>query len=80
MGLQNTESYDEAIKIVREHPWEQFKYDQPDGMEDIKNPKLRHKKKLNRFIKRIKTDSLRNDEDFPRNQTEFTVNPAKQIA
>lgn len=67
MGLQDT-NYEEAVKIVREHPWEQFKYGQPEGMEDLKNPKLRHKKKLNRFIKRIKTDLLRDDDHQQPNQ------------
>lgn len=54
---------DEAAQIVREHPWEQFRYNQPEGMEALKNPKLRHQKKLTRHIQRIKLDKLQDDED-----------------
>lgn len=64
MGLNNT-AVDEAVRIVRQHPWEQFTYDQPNGMEALKNPKLRHQKKLTRHIQRIKLDKLRGDEGQP---------------
>lgn len=60
MGLANAK-VDEAVELVRDHPWEQFRYDQPSGMEPLKNPKLRHQKKLTRHIQRIKIDRLRED-------------------
>lgn len=44
---------DEAVKIVREHPWEQFQYSQPAGMEPEKNEKQRHKKKKVRTLQYI---------------------------
>ncbi|KAG4067709.1 hypothetical protein HA402_005481 [Bradysia odoriphaga] len=44
---------DEAVKIVEEHPWEQFQSVQADGAEEVKHPKLRHKQKLSRHIKRL---------------------------
>lgn len=33
---------DDLKKIVREHPWEQFKENERDGAEVVKNSKLRH--------------------------------------
>lgn len=60
MGFQDLD-LTEAAKVVREHPWEQFRYGQPEGMEEMKNPNLRHKKKLSRHIKRITPGKLRDD-------------------
>lgn len=60
MGLSNIK-LDEAVEIVRDHPWEQFRNDQPVGMETLKNPKMRHQKKLTRHVQRIKVDKLRDD-------------------
>lgn len=60
MGFQDVD-LTEAVKVVREHPWEQFKYGQPEGMEELKNPKLRHRKKLSRHIKHIIPGKLRDD-------------------
>lgn len=44
---------EEAVKIVQDHPWEQFQSVQADGVEDVKHTKLRRKQKLSRDIKRL---------------------------
>lgn len=62
MGLHDL-TLKEQIAAVRDHPWEQFKYAQPEGVEELKNPKLRHKTKLRRHIQRIKPDRLAGDAD-----------------
>ncbi|XP_055628056.1 pentatricopeptide repeat-containing protein 1, mitochondrial [Toxorhynchites rutilus septentrionalis] len=49
---------DGAKKVVREHPWEQFKQPQMEGFEDVKNPKLRHKKKKEHSIRKINVEEL----------------------
>lgn len=49
---------DESIAVVREHPWEQFKYSSHTGLEPEKNEKLRHKKKKVRSIKRIDPEKM----------------------
>lgn len=61
MGLHDI-TLKEQIAAVREHPWEQFKYDQPEGREELKNPKLRHKTKLARHIQRIRPERMRDDD------------------
>lgn len=57
MGL-NTKKLDEALNIVKVHPWEQFQSVEATGMEDVKNPKLRHEKKLTRHISRMTPKKL----------------------
>lgn len=61
MGLHDL-TLKEQIATVREHPWEQFKYAQPDGVEEVKNPKQRHKGKLRRHVQRIRPDQMRDDD------------------
>lgn len=56
MGLDT--KLDDAVKIVEEHPWEQFQTAEATGMEDVKNPKLRREKKLSRHIKRLTPKKL----------------------
>ncbi|KAJ6641352.1 Pentatricopeptide repeat-containing protein 1, mitochondrial [Pseudolycoriella hygida] len=56
MGLNK--KFDEAVDIVREHPWEQFQSVEASGMEDVKNPKLRKEKKLKRHIRRLTSNKL----------------------
>lgn len=62
MGLKGL-SLDDAVGAVREHPWEQFKQTQADGYEATKNPKLRHEKKKQHSIRKIKVDELKDDDD-----------------
>jgi pentatricopeptide repeat domain-containing protein 1 len=57
MGLKDL-PVQEAVKKVREHPWEQFKQSQAVGFEAEKNQKLKHKKKMERYIRRIKVEQL----------------------
>uniref|UniRef100_A0A182WHN6 PROP1-like PPR domain-containing protein n=1 Tax=Anopheles minimus TaxID=112268 RepID=A0A182WHN6_9DIPT len=61
MGLQGL-ALDQALGIVRDHPWEQFKQPQPDGFEAVKNPKLRHKRKKQHSIRKVDVDAIA-DED-----------------
>lgn len=51
MGLDK--KWNDAVKTVEEHPWEQFQSVEAPGMEHVKNPKLRKEKKLRRHIKRL---------------------------
>ncbi|XP_052896229.1 pentatricopeptide repeat-containing protein 1, mitochondrial [Anopheles moucheti] len=62
MGLQGL-ALDQALGIVREHPWEQFKQPQPDGFEAVKNPKLRHKRKKQHSIRKVDVDAIADDDD-----------------
>uniref|UniRef100_A0A182MB69 PROP1-like PPR domain-containing protein n=1 Tax=Anopheles culicifacies TaxID=139723 RepID=A0A182MB69_9DIPT len=62
MGLQGL-ALDQALGIVREHPWEQFKQPQPDGFEAVKNPKLRHKRKKLHSIRKVDVDAIADDDD-----------------
>ncbi|XP_049298048.1 pentatricopeptide repeat-containing protein 1, mitochondrial [Anopheles funestus] len=62
MGLQGL-ALDQALGIVREHPWEQFKQPQPDGFEAVKNPKLRHKRKKHHSIRKVDVDAIGDDDD-----------------
>uniref|UniRef100_A0A182NKG0 PROP1-like PPR domain-containing protein n=1 Tax=Anopheles dirus TaxID=7168 RepID=A0A182NKG0_9DIPT len=57
MGLQGL-ALDQALGIVRDHPWEQFKERQADGFEAVKNPKLRHKRKKQHTIRRVDVDAI----------------------
>uniref|UniRef100_A0A182PJT2 PROP1-like PPR domain-containing protein n=1 Tax=Anopheles epiroticus TaxID=199890 RepID=A0A182PJT2_9DIPT len=69
MGLQGL-ALDQALGIVREHPWEQFKQPQPDGFEAVKNPKLRHKRKKQHSIRRVDVDAIEDDDQEKGNATE----------
>lgn len=60
MGLQNLD-LNQAIEIVRDHPWDQFRHAQADGKEEVKHSKLRLQKKLSRHIQRIKVNKLNDD-------------------
>lgn len=61
MGLHDL-TLKEQVAAVREHPWEQFRYDQPDGHEELKNPKLRMKTKLRRHIQHVRPEEMRGDD------------------
>ncbi|XP_062549743.1 pentatricopeptide repeat-containing protein 1, mitochondrial [Armigeres subalbatus] len=62
MGLKGL-SLDNAVGVVREHPWEQYKQSQAEGYEATKNPKLRHEKKKRHSIRKIKVEELTSGED-----------------
>ncbi|XP_055603442.1 pentatricopeptide repeat-containing protein 1, mitochondrial [Uranotaenia lowii] len=57
MGLKGL-TMDAARGVVREHPWDQYKQPQADGYEETKNPKLRHRKKKQHSIRKIKVEEL----------------------
>lgn len=57
VGLKNLE-FEEAKKILKEAPWEQFQSVQADGYEDPKAMKQRKMTKLKRNISRIKEKEL----------------------
>ena len=59
----NDKKFEEAVKVLQIHPWEQFKNEQPKGFEKVKNEKQRHNKKLQRYTRRINPDKLLNDPD-----------------
>uniref|UniRef100_A0A1I8MYB1 PROP1-like PPR domain-containing protein n=1 Tax=Musca domestica TaxID=7370 RepID=A0A1I8MYB1_MUSDO len=61
-GLSNLK-IDDQIKKIRERPYEHYKEDPVDGMEPLKNEKLASKQKLRKYIKKIKLQHLKGDED-----------------
>lgn len=52
---------EDAIKKIREHPYQQYKDDDIEGVEPLKNQKLSKKQKVRKYIKKIKIENLRND-------------------
>ncbi|XP_061401641.1 pentatricopeptide repeat-containing protein 1, mitochondrial [Musca vetustissima] len=54
---------DDQIKKIRERPYEHYKETPVDGMEPLKNEKLASKQKLRKYIKKIKIQHLKGDED-----------------
>ncbi|XP_050072855.1 pentatricopeptide repeat-containing protein 1, mitochondrial [Anopheles maculipalpis] len=62
MGLHGL-ALDQALGIVRDHPWEQFNQPQPDGFEAVKNPKLRHARKKQHSIRRVDVEAIGEGED-----------------
>uniref|UniRef100_A0AAG5D7T7 PROP1-like PPR domain-containing protein n=1 Tax=Anopheles atroparvus TaxID=41427 RepID=A0AAG5D7T7_ANOAO len=73
MGLQGL-AMDQALGIVREHPWEQFKEPQADGFEKTKNPKLRHKRKKQHSIRKIDVDAIAEKDEEQEARDERTKN------
>uniref|UniRef100_A0A182Q6L1 PROP1-like PPR domain-containing protein n=1 Tax=Anopheles farauti TaxID=69004 RepID=A0A182Q6L1_9DIPT len=69
MGLQGL-ALDQALGIVRDHPWEQFKERQADGFEAVKNPKQRHKRKKQHSIRRVDVDAIDDGGDGERKVTD----------
>ncbi|KAL9912201.1 pentatricopeptide repeat-containing protein 1, mitochondrial [Glossina fuscipes fuscipes] len=53
---------DDAIKKLRQRPYDYYKEDTIDGLENIKNEKLARKQKLRKYIKKIKVENLKGDE------------------
>lgn len=53
----------DAIKKLRERPYEQYKEEPVEGVEPIKNEKLANKTKLRKYIKKIKVQTLKGDDD-----------------
>lgn len=52
-------SIEDAAKKFKQSPWKQFKTNKPEGFEDEKNQKLRHKSKTVRYIKRVDVEKLK---------------------
>ena len=76
MGLQGL-ALDQALGIVREHPWEQFKEPQAVGYEAVKNPKLRHKRKKQHSIRRVDVEAIEDDDDRGQGKEHDQTNEAK---
>uniref|UniRef100_A0A1A9ZMI7 PPR_long domain-containing protein n=1 Tax=Glossina pallidipes TaxID=7398 RepID=A0A1A9ZMI7_GLOPL len=53
---------DDAIKRLRQKPYDYYKEDAIDGLENVKNEKLARKQKLRKYIKKIKIENLKGDE------------------
>lgn len=49
---------EEATRLLKNAPWEQFQTHQTEGFESEKNQKLRKQKKIKRYISRIKESDL----------------------
>lgn len=65
-GIANLK-LDDAIKKLRERPYEHYKEDTVEGMEQVKNEKLARKQKIRKYIKKIKIQHLNGDEDLGMN-------------
>lgn len=65
---------EDAIRNIKERPYEQYKEGEIDGVEPLKNEKLSQKKKLRKYIKKIKITNLRGDEDLPEIDTKLLQN------
>uniref|UniRef100_A0A6E8VNZ1 PROP1-like PPR domain-containing protein n=1 Tax=Anopheles coluzzii TaxID=1518534 RepID=A0A6E8VNZ1_ANOCL len=76
MGLQGL-ALDQALGIVREHPWEQFKEPQAEGYEAVKNPKLRHKRKKQHSIRRVDVEAIEEDDDRGQGKEHDQTNEVK---
>ncbi|XP_067645278.1 pentatricopeptide repeat-containing protein 1, mitochondrial [Eurosta solidaginis] len=59
---------EDAIKKIRQHPDKQFKEEDIDGIEPVKNEALSKKQKIRKYIKKIKIENLRNDIQEDREQ------------
>ncbi|XP_004526951.1 pentatricopeptide repeat-containing protein 1, mitochondrial [Ceratitis capitata] len=54
---------EDAIKKIRDHPYTQFKEEDVDGVEPLKNYEISKKQKVRKYIKKIKIENLRSDPD-----------------
>ncbi|XP_055913654.1 pentatricopeptide repeat-containing protein 1, mitochondrial [Eupeodes corollae] len=52
---------EDAIKKLKQRPYQHFKEDSIDGVEDVKNVKLSKRSKMRKYIKKIKVHNLRGD-------------------
>lgn len=52
---------EDAIKKIHEHPYQQYRDDEYEGVEPLKNQKLSKQQKVRRYIKKIKIENLRVD-------------------
>ncbi|XP_017467719.1 PREDICTED: pentatricopeptide repeat-containing protein 1, mitochondrial isoform X2 [Rhagoletis zephyria] len=64
---------DDAIKKVREHPNQQYKEEDVEGLEPIKNKELSKKQKIRKYIKKIKIENLRSDDQSTSPRPEITA-------
>lgn len=53
---------EDAIKKIKERPYDHYKEDDVEGMESLKNKKQATKNKLRKYIKKIKIENLQGDE------------------
>ncbi|KAM7356823.1 pentatricopeptide repeat-containing protein 1, mitochondrial-like [Cochliomyia hominivorax] len=54
---------EDAIKKIKERPYEHYKEEGIEGMEPLKNEKLSKKNKIRKYIKKIKIQNLKGDEN-----------------
>lgn len=57
--------FEDAVKKIKERPYDQYKEEHVDGMEPLKNEKLAKKSKLRKYIKKIKIQNLKDDDVVP---------------
>ena len=63
---------EDAINKITERPYEFYKEQSTEGFEALKNEKLLKKQKLRKYIKKIKVENLKSD-DQPRLLTKTPV-------
>lgn len=61
-GLQ----LDEAVKMIQEHPWKQFKESQPEGEENVKNSKKMHLRKKGHLLHKFRDAKLDDEGGYKR--------------
>lgn len=54
---------EDAIKKIKPRPYQHYKEDTVEGLEDDKNVKLSKKSKMRKYIKKIKVQHLRDDDE-----------------
>lgn len=54
---------EDAIKKLKQRPYDHYKEANPEGMEPLKNEKLMKKQKMRKYIKKIKIQELKGDEE-----------------
>lgn len=55
---------EDAIKKIKQSPYDQYKEDPIEGVEPLKNEKLARKNKTRKYIKKIKIQNLKGDEEL----------------
>ncbi|KAI8129541.1 mitochondrial, Pentatricopeptide repeat-containing protein 1 [Lucilia cuprina] len=62
---------EDAIKKIKERPYDHYKEQDGEGIEPIKNEKLAKKTKLRKYIKKIKIQNLKGDEQLAAQNTQL---------
>lgn len=65
---------EDAIKKIKQRPYDHYKEDEVEGVEPLKNEKLAKKNKMRKYIKKIKVQHLKGDEELLNTETKQIEN------